>query len=361
MTQRPRNHLVVKLFPSLPRAGFGGRWLTQWLERNFFYREYRFTPWKSALVVLGLLLGVTWCVVSLLFSWLALERAEALRLDVVQRQQQARDARWEAALARRDAAVLEARLAPLDDRVQRLSRLGRDLAIITGMDDLAAELDDAIHAEQPEDRAIADAQLSLEELEQRYDRLSAHADNLEFELAHTPSISPLDPGFVPTDRYGYRVLRGLMAASGGKSRQFHAGLDLAAPTGTPVHATADGTVHYAGRVSRKQNARVANYGNFVVLDHGNGIRTVYAHCDRLAAESGAEVRRGDLIGWVGSTGRSTGPHLHYEVIVDGRPQDPELFILDIDIPGRRVKVERDTSPSPIMEEVDRLLPPGGGK
>jgi murein DD-endopeptidase MepM/ murein hydrolase activator NlpD len=99
---------------------------------------------------------------------------------------------------------------------------------------------------------------------------------------------------------------------------------------------------------------VALYGKFVVLDHGNGTRTVYAHCDRLNVAAGEEVRRGDVIAWVGNTGRSTGPHLHYEVVVNGRPVDPELFILDVAIPKRRVRVDFDST-SLLVEEVDKIM------
>jgi murein DD-endopeptidase MepM/ murein hydrolase activator NlpD len=96
--------------------------------------------------------------------------------------------------------------------------------------------------------------------------------------------------------------------------EFHAGIDLAAATGTPVKATAPGVVRFAGAA--------AGYGNSVVLDHGTGVESRYGHLDTVGVARGQRVERGQAIGLSGNTGRSTAPHLHYEVIVDGRPVDP---------------------------------------
>jgi murein DD-endopeptidase MepM/ murein hydrolase activator NlpD len=97
-------------------------------------------------------------------------------------------------------------------------------------------------------------------------------------------------------------------------QEFHAGLDLAAAPGTPVKATAPGTVRSAGSA--------VGYGTHVVLEHGQGIETRYGHLQSVAVARGQRVERGQLIGLTGNTGRSTAPHLHYEVLVDGRPVDP---------------------------------------
>ncbi len=97
-------------------------------------------------------------------------------------------------------------------------------------------------------------------------------------------------------------------------KSFHKGVDLAAPNGTPIYATADGIVAFAG---------VCNgYGNFIKLNHQNGYKTGYAHMSRMVVSSGAKVRKGDLIGYVGSTGTSTGNHLHYEVYYNDQLTDP---------------------------------------
>jgi murein DD-endopeptidase MepM/ murein hydrolase activator NlpD len=95
---------------------------------------------------------------------------------------------------------------------------------------------------------------------------------------------------------------------------FHQGLDISAEHGTPIHAPADGVVDHAGFNG--------NYGNLVMLDHGFGLVTRYGHLSRFSVVPGQQVQRGEVIGFVGSTGRSTSPHLHYEVLVNGRVTNP---------------------------------------
>lgn len=122
-----------------------------------------------------------------------------------------------------------------------------------------------------------------------------------------PTSSPLARAF-RTSSFGYR--RDPMT---GRSK-WHSGVDLAAPTGTPIMATQDGVVGTAGWKG--------GYGIAVVLNHGGGVQTLYAHMSRLTVSPGQAVRAGEVIGLVGSTGRSTGPHLHYEIRQNGRPVRP---------------------------------------
>ena len=98
----------------------------------------------------------------------------------------------------------------------------------------------------------------------------------------------------------------------------HAGVDIPGPLGTPIYATADGVV---GRAER-----AGGYGNLVELEHGKGIQTRYGHLSKLLVEPNTRVTRGQLIGLMGSTGRSTGSHLHYEVRIDGRAVNPIPFL-----------------------------------
>jgi murein DD-endopeptidase MepM/ murein hydrolase activator NlpD len=100
-----------------------------------------------------------------------------------------------------------------------------------------------------------------------------------------------------------------------KVRAFHNGLDIAAPTGTPIHAAGAGYVIHSGWWG--------GYGNCVIIDHGGGVSTVYGHCSSLVAQAGQKVRRGQVIAAVGSTGLSTGPHLHFEVRHSGKPVPPQ--------------------------------------
>lgn len=128
-----------------------------------------------------------------------------------------------------------------------------------------------------------------------------------------PSRMPLD-GSHTSSSYGMRehpVLGG---------RRAHKGIDLAAPTGTPVYATADGIIGRAEWFS--------SYGLYIQIEHGADLETRYAHMSRLAVAAGERVKKGDIIGYVGSTGRSTGPHLHYEVRMDGVAVNPMPYMVE---------------------------------
>lgn len=120
----------------------------------------------------------------------------------------------------------------------------------------------------------------------------------------------------------------------------HTGLDFPANTGTPIIAAAGGVVLWSGRHPQ--------YGNMVELDHGKGLVTRYAHASTLLVTSGDFVRRGETIAKVGSTGRSTGPHLHFEVLVDGRHQDPARFLAGKAAPAvlARLSGEAASRPAP---------------
>ncbi|WEK45348.1 MAG: M23 family metallopeptidase [Candidatus Andeanibacterium colombiense] len=126
-----------------------------------------------------------------------------------------------------------------------------------------------------------------------------------------PSRSPLAKALL-TSGYGMRTHPVL----GG--RRNHKGLDLAAPTGTPVYAPADGLIARADWFS--------SYGNYIQIEHGGELQTRYGHLSGFAVHAGDRVHKGDLIGYVGTTGRSTGPHLHYEVRVAGESVDPTPYL-----------------------------------
>jgi murein DD-endopeptidase MepM/ murein hydrolase activator NlpD len=134
-------------------------------------------------------------------------------------------------------------------------------------------------------------------------------------LVSIPSRMPLEDAHL-TSNFGMRTHPIL----GG--RRQHKGIDLAAPTGTPIYATADGYVSKAGPFS--------TYGNYVSIEHGANVETRYAHMSRVVAYEGERVHKGDLIGYVGTTGRSTGPHLHYEVRVNGEAVNPIPYMAESD-------------------------------
>ena len=131
-------------------------------------------------------------------------------------------------------------------------------------------------------------------------------------LASTPSLRPTD-GWISSD-FGYRI-----SPFTGR-REFHNGLDIATREGTPIIAPADGVITYAGPKWLM--------GNMITLDHGYGMVTQYGHIKELIAKKGERVKRGQTIALVGNTGRSTGPHVHYIVRLNGVPVNPEKYILD---------------------------------
>lgn len=113
--------------------------------------------------------------------------------------------------------------------------------------------------------------------------------------------------------------RGTVSSSFGmRWGRMHEGMDIAAPIGEPIHAALDGVVTYAGWES--------GYGNFIRLKHSGGVETAYGHCSKIDVKIGESVKKGEKIGEVGSTGNSTGPHLHFEVLVNGQPKNPEGYL-----------------------------------
>lgn len=161
-----------------------------------------------------------------------------------------------------------------------------------------------------------------------YKEIDGLVKNKELLLSHTPAIQPVSNKDLNriASGFGYRVDPVY------KTIKMHAGLDFAAPQGTPIYATADGTVSTSGNTGN-------GYGNHVIINHGYGYETLYGHMVKVKARAGQAVKRGEVIGWVGSTGKSTGPHCHYEVHKSGNKIDPVYFFYN------------DLSP----DQFDRLL------
>ncbi|WP_207491936.1 M23 family metallopeptidase [Aridibaculum aurantiacum] len=152
--------------------------------------------------------------------------------------------------------------------------------------------------------------------------------NKEKLLAAIPAIQPISNKDLNRIASGF----GTRIDPVYKVTKFHAGLDFTAPQGTPIYATADGRI-------KEVNHNEGGYGNHVIINHGFGYETLYGHMVRIKARSGQTVKRGEIIGWVGNTGKSTGPHCHYEVHKNGKPIDPVYFFYN------------DLTP----EQFDRLL------
>ena len=187
------------------------------------------------------------------------------------------------------------------------------------------ELDPSLLDEAEPTNVIREMNTQVKELEsisvateRSLDTLVGYLEDKKDVLACTPSIMPLkvkkDQHWYFSSRFGYRTspFTGL--------KEFHKGLDLCASTGTPIMASANGTVSFAGKKG--------GFGKVVVIDHGHGIVTRYAHLNKIDIKKGQTIKRGEVLGQVGNTGRSTGPHLHYEVHLNGVPMNPQRYILN---------------------------------
>src|SRR5450432_1591542 len=216
-------------------------------------------------------------------------------------------------------AIFEA--APIPDSARaRSEEQQKEMQLVQGMD---------------QENLYTSISTSLDKLSARmafqaksYIQIDGFIKNKEQLLACTPAIQPVSNKDLSriASGFGYRIDPVY------KTTKFHAGLDFAAPQGTPIYATANGTVEVAGNTGN-------GYGNHVVINHGYGYGTLYGHMFRVKVKPGEKVLRGEVIGYVGSTGKSTGPHCHYEVRRNGEPVDPVYYFYN------------DITP----EQYDRLL------
>lgn len=241
-------------------------------------------------------------------------RAQAERLAFLQAENQK---------LRQDNARFEASLSRIGDQVAAIESAAGRIAKVVGMDKLPfiRPTGGSTTALPPDATERAMLEEELASLRQRTDSLDDSISEIHAavearlrQLASTPSIRPVDGWF--SDSYGWR------SDPFDGSREFHRGLDIVVPHGTPVRASADGLVTVAGRQ--------AGYGKVVHLSHGSGLSTRYGHLSEILVRPGQRVKQGDVVGRVGSTGRSTGPHLHYEVLRAGRQVNPRKYL---DVPA----------------------------
>jgi murein DD-endopeptidase MepM/ murein hydrolase activator NlpD len=216
-------------------------------------------------------------------------------------------------------SIFEASPIPDSARLKAMEQKN-ELRLVAAMSD--PELIRSITATMNEIRnRLNNQNRSFTEIEQ----LVANKEDL---LAHLPAIQPVSNKDLSRIASGF----GLRIDPVYKTTKFHKGLDFTAPQGTPIYATANGTI-------KLSEFSATGFGNHVIIDHGYGYETLYGHMVRIKAQPGQAVKRGELIGWVGTTGKSTGPHCHYEVHKNGEAVDPVYYFFN------------DLSP----EQFDRLL------
>jgi murein DD-endopeptidase MepM/ murein hydrolase activator NlpD len=204
-------------------------------------------------------------------------------------------------------SIFEANPVPDSARVVLIEKQ-KEIKKVTSMTD--DELSKTIAATLNNIRARIEYQYSS------YKQIEKLIANKEDKLACIPAIQPVANKDLTriASGFGYRIhpIYGIP--------KMHNGLDFTAPSGTPIYATGDGVVSTAEYGT--------GFGNHVIVNHGYGYQTIYAHMVRIKARPGQRVKRGEVIGWVGNTGASTGPHCHYEVHINGTPVDPVYFFFN---------------------------------
>ena len=232
-----------------------------------------------------------------------------------------------------DRNFLAAKVSQLEGDLARLRDLDRNLGVMAGLDakdDQGTRLAQG-GSEISSQAALREAMLKrtghladwegqdLEALgneiisrEKSFRELMDLLERKRSVLASTPSIWPVRG--LMTSGYGYR------ASPFTDQREMHEGLDIAAPFGTPIMATADGVVSFVGPLG--------NFGNVVFINHGHGLATLYAHTSTIRVEEGQPVKRGQIIACIGTSGLATGPHVLYEVQVNGAAVNPLKYIVD---------------------------------
>lgn len=202
-------------------------------------------------------------------------------------------------------SIFEAKPIPDSIRVKAMEK-EKEIAKVARMDDY--EVVESIQ------KTLTTLASRIRTQKNSYVELEGLMKNKEKILAATPAIQPVSNKELNriASGFGYRIDPVY------KTIKMHAGLDFAAPQGTPIYATANGRIKIAGNSS-------GGYGVHVVIDHGYGYETLYGHMVRVKSRAGQHVTRGEIIGYVGTTGKSTGPHCHYEVRKNGTKIDPIYF------------------------------------
>ena len=243
----------------------------------------------------------------------------------------------------REKAALLSRLVELEDSIGRTERFAAKIesAVETKKDGVAGkgpvDEDDGMPSEQwitPSGSSVTSLGNNIWKspfsksltagLNLALDKLSSRADDAE-EKVHSVFALQQDKQFFWASLPSLWPSRGWVTSEFGEHRgwrgkgRLHEGIDIAGPRGTPILAPGDGTVTFSGYYH--------GYGQMVTVDHGYGISTLYGHCSAMFVKEGQRIKRGMIIAQVGNTGSSTGPHLHYEVHVDGVPVNPMMYVM----------------------------------
>ena len=282
---------------------------------------------RHVLVALGIgLAGVVGLAATL--HWLSLEFAAELKLPIVQ-QLVAKAQRGEAERGRefvqQNLNAMAVKLGEMQAQLARLDALGERLSSLAGIRPQEFRFSQAPGLGGPQASSVASQNLSMaefserlaslsREVEQRADMLGVLDAQLFERTVRMKALPTMMPVEAPYNASGF----GMRIDPFSGQRAMHEGIDFLVDTGTPVVAAAGGVVHFAGYHPQ--------YGHVVDIDHGNDLVTRYAHLSKILVKEGAVVQRGATLGASGNTGRSTGPHLHFEVRFRGSAQNPSRFL-----------------------------------
>lgn len=275
--------------------------------------QWRLSPWTLGLAVAAVLavLGAALLVLGTDLKQRA-DLARALELKEA-------NLRVASDLSQGRSALL--RVAKLEAELRHMLKFKNEKALLKGqavggpseedVQHLAQLLDDAPQeAVAQVDHSMADLMAAASDREKRYDEIRRYVLRRSTLMAARPTAWPVH-GWISS---GFGDRTNPVTAKAG----FHTGVDIANDTGTPIHCTADGVVAFAGWEG--------GYGKLVVVNHGNGYSTYYGHLSEIKAAVGKPVKRGDVMGLMGATGNTTGPHLHYEIRLFGAAVDPTKYM-----------------------------------
>lgn len=297
-------------------------------------RRFQLKPWTITAAALMMAAVAAIAVLSTLLLTGKSEEVASLKIRLAEA-----DARYESAVGFRDGRIetLQAQLVGLSEeadtfreRMREISRLelqvkemvgitpGQPAVIIDG-----EPSDGAGGAELPVTAGMMDAYVSsafgrYSEMTRLAAGLSASLEETRLAVLEEQAELRVTPSIWPTTSLRVTSMFGVRSDPFTGRARLHGGIDIGGSTGDPIYATADGTVVTSGRDRAE--------GLNIHIDHGNGFSTKYMHLSKLLAEEGTVVQKGDVIGLLGSTGRSTGPHLHYEVLLNGERQDPAHYM-----------------------------------
>jgi len=315
-----------------------------WLSKRFTFciipdansnvRKYQISGLTMLLLPVIFLMA---CIIAVLF--ILLFSSSAVKIDSLNNQLSASTQHYEQQLADKELLLTSVQSDLIDlleqaslteTKIAEISELEAQLRELVGMDTKAAVSISSLLTEEGgqggEEYPLTDEPIALASTTSRqYSEISEQLDTMIPQLEETKAaivqyqaIIQVTPTIWPTDSRKVTSLYGNRKDPFTRKSTFHSGLDIGGNSGDPVYSAADGTVTASGR------DRV--YGNYITINHGRGIQTKYLHLRQRGVEAGDKVVKGQIIGQLGSTGRSTGPHLHYEVLVGGQTVNPEPYI-----------------------------------